>query len=306
MHPGRPWLTMNSISSSPFSNIHCDICGQTGGWTKLFDVHGFDFKTRYTILNCSSCQVKKTHPFPEDIASLYKTNFYNQEQNKLFFYCKGVLIRMEIDRITRSVPCREFVDLGSGSGEFSRHLDRKGYSVICADAGAQRPYYVKNIDEISYYPFNFDEYTFQNDPPLEGKGAILRHVLEHIRNPRALLERLLQKKIKYFYIAVPNTECLERKVFGPYDSLWYAPYHLWHFNKGSLAKLFKETGISVMAAGHDTIPTILGHMQHYLLAHRYPRFLIKMFEPTGAKIIFSSPLNLFFRNNVTWIIGQAK
>mgnify|MGYP001615953368 CR=1 FL=1 len=287
-------------------NIQCDICGQIGEWTKLFDVPGSDYKTQYAILSCSSCQVKKTHPFPEDIASLYKTNFYNQKQNRLFSYCKGLLIQMEINRITRSIPCRDFLDLGSGSGEFSRHLYRKGYSVICADAGAQRPYYIKTIDELLYCPFDFDQYTFQNNPPLEGKGVILRHVLEHIKNPRALLERLVQKKIKYFYIAVPNTECLEKKVFGPYDSLWYAPYHLWHFNKGSLMKLFNKTGISVMATGCDTIPTILGCIWHYLLAHRCPDFLVKIFEPTGAKIIFSSPLNLFFRNNVVWIIGKVK
>src|SRR3989338_6867500 len=144
-------------NTSLFMNIHCDICGKTGEWTKLFDVSGSDFKTQYAILSCSSCQVKKTHPFPEDIAFLYKTNFYNQKQNWLFSLCKGLLIQMEINRITRSMPCREFQDLGSGAGEFSYHLHQKGYSVICADGGKQRPHYVDSISEIPYYPFNFDQ-----------------------------------------------------------------------------------------------------------------------------------------------------
>ena len=120
------------------------------------------------------------------------------------------------------------------------------------------------------------------------------------------METLALGKASYFYIAVPNTDCLERAVFKRYYSTWYAPYHLWHFNLSSLKHLFQKTGIDLLAWGYDTIPTVLMHIHFYMRDKKYPDAIKNMFIPSGGALVLTAPLNLFFPNNVIWVIGKNR
>lgn len=285
--------------------IDCGICGEKRGALEYMDVPDFFLEKNYIITVCPSCGVRKTNPFPDDIPSLYKTQSYNKRQNGLFRACKGILMRHEIKRIFKYTQNRSFLDAGSGGGEFSEELFKLGYDTITSDSAPERPVYLNNILEIPYVKFNYENYTMADQLASKGRTVILRHVLEHVRDPEKFLRQFIENEASFFYVAVPNTDCLEQKIFKRYYSTWYVPYHLWHFNLLSLNKLFKRTGVELIAWGHDTIPTILMHIYFYMREKKCPDIIKNFFVPTGGALVLTSPINLIFLNNVIWVIGKA-
>mgnify|MGYP001599541330 FL=1 len=282
----------------------CGICAAPGEIQRVMDVPDFFLEKDYTITVCPSCGVKKTEPFPEDLSGLYKVQSYNKRQNSLFYFCKGVLIRREIRRIFRHTQNRFFLDVGSGGGEFSQQLYQAGHDAIAADSAPQRPVYLEKIAAVPYMNFDYGSYALSDRGAGKGRTVVLRHVLEHVTDPARFLGKFIEDDAAFFYIAVPNTDCLEQKVFRRYYSTWYVPYHLWHFNISSLRRLFERMGIEFVAGGYDTIPTVLMHVHFYMRDKKCPEVVRNLFAPTGGALVVTSPLNLVFPNNVVWVIGK--
>lgn len=290
----------------PNTSPGCIICGQSAHLTKNLDILSFDLKDKYRILRCSYCGVKKTDPVPEDMSVYYKLLPYNQQQNKLFHYLKSLLIRYEIERIACITKTKAFLDLGSGSGEFADQLDKRRYDVVACDTGNQRPFYIQDRKNIPYLQFDFERYAFIDHPGAQKRTVILRHVLEHIKDPYQFLKSLTNSCADHFYIALPNTDCREQRLFKEAYNMWYAPYHLWHFNKSSLTHLLDRIGVDVLASGYDTIPTLLTNIYRHMLIKQYPSFLKNIFSPTATKVALTTPGNIFFPNNVVWMIGKVR
>ena len=55
------------------------------------------------------------------------------------------------------------------------------------------------------------------------------------------------------YLAVPNSYSIWRKVFGNnWVSGWFAPFHLFHYNRDTLAKLAGQHGFDVAESWSST------------------------------------------------------
>ena len=81
------------------------------------------------------------------------------------------------------------------------------------------------------------------------------HVLEHIKNPSAFLQRLslLLSKNGVFIFEVPNRDSLgfrlTRKQWFHLDT----PRHLYHFNQRSLKQLLNQQGLKIVEYSGNTI-----------------------------------------------------
>jgi hypothetical protein len=107
------------------------------------------------------------------------------------------------------------------------------------------------------------------------------------------------------YIVVPNAASVERRLLGRYWALWDPPRHLWHFTPASLQTLLQRLGMSVAAAGYDTIPNLLASLYRGLrLAGISPR-LYNLFSPRGTLNSLAAPLNLLLPHNVLWVIARG-
>jgi 2-polyprenyl-3-methyl-5-hydroxy-6-metoxy-1,4-benzoquinol methylase len=84
------------------------------------------------------------------------------------------------------------------------------------------------------------------------------HALEHDDDPHAFLEGLLSylKPGGVLVLEVPNVDCVWTPWFGDACANWYAPYHRLHFSRQSLADLFENHGLTVMAEEDVCGPTI--------------------------------------------------
>jgi 2-polyprenyl-3-methyl-5-hydroxy-6-metoxy-1,4-benzoquinol methylase len=98
--------------------------------------------------------------------------------------------------------------------------------------------------------------------------AVLDQVIEHSKNPKALLSDIhicLEKKGRLI-IATPNFDSLLIKLLGKNSFMWHIPYHLQFFNPLTLAKLVESCGFKVeYSRTRTSTEWIYYELTHYLL-----------------------------------------
>lgn len=72
--------------------------------------------------------------------------------------------------------------------------------------------------------------------------VILRHVIEHVRDPRFVLDRVHQllRPGGLVYVATPDERALAARVFGRYWHGYDPPRHVWVFRPAAVRRLLAE------------------------------------------------------------------
>ncbi len=265
-----------------------------------------DVRERFTIAACPACGVRRTLPVPASLAPYYATDLaatMHAPSHGLFARAQAVLLRREAQRL---LPCDDPVlDVGCGNGRFARVLAAGGARVVAVDAADARPGVLDDLPAVPYHPIDFDRGVIAG--LADGRyTVVLRHVLEHVRDPRAFLAGLRAQGTRRFYVVVPNAGCRERRLLGPHWYLWDPPRHLWHFDDGSLRRLCDGAGLDVVASGHDTVPALVPSVYRLLRRRGWPRALWAPFGPQGMLAALSTPLDLLFGGNVCWLVAEAR
>jgi hypothetical protein len=285
--------------------MNCPICRQTGTQRLFANVPDIDLKKCYPVAECTSCEVKRTIGVTEQISLLYANGEYrSSEKRRIVRFLKRCLHRMEVRRLIKAGVSNAFFDVGCGSGDLSRYLFEAGYSVAAADADPRRPVDIESYSDIPYQRFDYNTLTMEKPELLQGRTVILRHVLEHVRDPRKFLRQFADQGATYFYILAPDSSGLSRKLFGRYEALWGLPYHLWHFNLRSLKVLCESVGLKVVTSGHETVPVFLNSLQRYLLSNRAPAIFLRMFKADTFRTVLSLPFDLLLHHNVVYVVAK--
>jgi SAM-dependent methyltransferase len=285
----------------------CLICNKEGIFREVINVPDINLVETYSIVECPSCGVKRSMGIPDNVSVLYTGGMYqSSEDRKVIRFLKRCLHRIEIRRLEKTGISILFFDIGCGSGDFSRYLFESGYSVATADAAQARPSDIRDYPEIPYLHIDYNSLVLEEPEMLKGKTVILRHVLEHIKDPRKFLQRLADYGASYFYIIVPNTAGFSRKLFGRYEGLWGLPFHLWHFDRKSLEIFCQTAGLQVVKSGHETIPVFLYSFHRYLVSKNAPKMIQKIFKPDVFRLLLSLPLEVLSLNNVVYIVAKVQ
>lgn len=141
------------------------------------------------------------------------------------------------------------LDVGCGKGDYLAELQRLGWEVHGVEIN---PVAVRHARETLGLPVFEGDLLQSPYPPAHFDVLSMWWYLEHIPNPRAILEKarqLLQPQGE-LYIGVPNWASFEARLFG---AAWYhldAPRHLYLFSPATLTKLLTETGFQVAQHYH--------------------------------------------------------
>ena len=285
----------------------CALCDAVGNHKKIIDVPDVYLKETYAIHQCPACGVGKAVGLPKISSDIYGDGAYQlSEKRVLIRYLKRYLHRIEIRRLIKSGVSQFFLDVGCGSGDLARYLFESGFSVAAADAAFHRPSDLMDYPEIEYLHFDYETLIIDKPELIMGKTVILRHVLEHIRDPKKLIQRFIEWGASYIYILVPNSSCLLRKIFGKYETMWGLPYHIWHFNKKSLKTFCGTRGLNIINDGYETIPAFLYSLNRYLEAKQASGLLRKLFKPSTYKLILSLPLDVLSLWNVIYLLCEVR
>jgi SAM-dependent methyltransferase len=208
----------------------CHLCGHDAPITPVYeDLRDVVSRERFAIVRCSGCDVLRTLPVPADLGPYYASELgraMRQPSSRLRTALKRVMLARELRRITSRVPVSTLVDVGCGAGDFARLAHRRGLRVVAVDSGDERPLAIRDHAAIPYRRIDYESYAIEGFTGSNSLVVVARHVLEHLKDPPGFLVRMADYGARYVYIAVPNIDCLERRLLG---RAWYVfdpPRHL--------------------------------------------------------------------------------
>lgn len=177
------------------------------------------------LTQCMYCGLVFNQTFDERLMR-YQENYNNEQSSSLVFqkHCDAVLSKL----MKYGLLSKKVVEIGCGKGYFLELLQKKNVNCLGFDPAyeGQNPRVKKEYFSNKYSDINADL-------------LILRHVLEHIKDPLTFIHEIA-KSNNYkgkIYIEVPNFEWILRK-----NSFWDIFYeHCNYFTKKTLSMLFEKS-----------------------------------------------------------------
>ena len=218
----------------------------------------------WQLVECDSCGVISMMPMPTDeqLAAYYAAYLQDEQVDMSRRYgSRYPQLRKLFHRLSGDVDPRDFVRVPAGARVLDYGCGLAGY--LCdfhdrgvAISGAEIAGYVvetcrsngfdvHKVDNFSHIPFADGEFDI----------VYLMQVFEHLRDPHVFMKELARilKGGGMLYLAVPNAASIWRKVFGDnWVSGWFAPFHLFHYNRGTLTELAARHGLDVVESRSST------------------------------------------------------
>ena len=225
--------------------IICEYCSHETKYHS-YNIDSFTGK-KFDIYFCNQCLIAKTNLDKDfDLTNYYPKNYYGNEGKRFNILFEYLVL---FARFLRSFFCFrlflkknvKLLDVGCGRGQFIYLLKKIGWSVFGTELsstsasaakkkiGEKFIFIKENLEEVKNININFDIITFW-------------HVLEHLKNPKRVIE-VLEKKLDkngFFVIEVPNFDSYQRFIDRNYWILLECPRHVTHFTKKSLLSLFSK------------------------------------------------------------------
>ncbi len=218
----------------------------------------------FHLSKCLNCSFEFTNPRP----SIKEIGRYYQSENYISHHSTNTSLFHQLYRLIRNYmfgkkmgyirtyfrkPYNEIslMDYGAASGDFLAYCIAQNIKktigieqdASCRKAAADtHGIPLKSPEELGALPQNsLDVIT-------------LWHVLEHIHNVDeviALFHKLLDEN-GILAIAVPNINCLDRKIYGSYWAAYDVPRHIYHFNTTTISILMQRLGFTLV--GKHALP----------------------------------------------------
>jgi len=234
-------------------NNKCPWCGSEKAQINLWLKDEFLTKEDFHICECLNCDLLYTMPRPDKdkIGAYYKSEaYYSHQENKKGFIpkvyerVKSINLKHKYRLATNGMQPGKLLDIGCGVGDFLHTAEMHGWECIGvepsedAKAIAQKRMKGKIIvsEELEGFPDGaFDVIT-------------MWHVLEHVDDLMwqvAQLQRLV-KPFGRVVIAVPNYKSYDGQFYKEHWAAYDVPRHLNHFNRITLSKIFKTSGLELV------------------------------------------------------------
>ena len=239
-------------AATPIAVPACPVCGTSRAVPRLA-IEGLAAR----LVACTGCDTGRLHPMPSaaQVAAFYPAQYYGD---------LGAKFRGPIELLVRAVGARHVrflsrglpdgarvLDVGCGRGVVLSALARRGFEAHgvelseAAAHGADPRAHIRIAPDLATarYPGGWFD------------GAIVWHVLEHLRDPRGTLEELrrLLRPGGRLVVAVPNSSSLQARWAG---AAWFhldLPRHLFHFPLAALRRLVEDAGFEIRSEHHFSL-----------------------------------------------------
>jgi SAM-dependent methyltransferase len=220
----------------------CPICGRDEALADLATVEADSAGP--VVASCGECEhlFKRRHPTSEWLSEYYAHEWDARGQAAV---ANGMRVRPR-DKILRF--CAEYLpagarvlDLGAGFGNDVLAFHQSGYRAHALESSEHRAHYIEGSLGIPCVVSPFE--TAELPPDLD--LIFSNHVLEHIADPRVVIEKAaaVLPEGGLLYSALPNCLSFEH----PLQFLYYAP-HQSGFSLKSLRSLLSQHGFEVVKA----------------------------------------------------------
>lgn len=226
-------------------------------------------KNNYKVINCKNCGYWHVHPIPKekDLINFYETKYYETLGDNRTMTDKrndpdGFYTIQYEDRLrylTRFLPTslnKTVLDIGTGYGDFLRFMKKRGWKTQGLEPSKLAWDSIKDRKALNIKQGNIKELANLNFR--QSSVVTLNNVLEHLRNPKRVLEvirkaLLVPKGI--LSIVVPNDfNILQRMLMNTIFKsglknryYWlYPPAHLNYWSIEMVRKFLLKSGFKVL------------------------------------------------------------
>jgi len=216
VHIGILWPSEESAKAAPQGEIKlefCKICGH--------------------IFNASFDERLMTYDLPYDNSLFFSAVFQKYAKD----LCNNLIKKYSLQH-------KNILEIGSGKGDFLELICELGENRGWGFDPSYRPDF--HSDPIGQKLSFFKGYYNKNLLDDKVDFVYARHVLEHLTNPKKLIQQLkmdfIDRKDIIFYFEVPNADFMLREA-----NLWDLIYeHCQYFTSSSLRSLFEQNGFEVL------------------------------------------------------------
>jgi SAM-dependent methyltransferase len=192
---------------------------------------------RFSILVCRSCGLKATSPQPADLMRHYGPRYHGGRHGATGLYC-SLRRAFRVWQVLGPASGRKLLDIGCGDGTFLDVARRFGWRGAGTELNPSR------ARERGLEVFETIEAARRMGPYT---CITLWHSLEHLPDPREALSLLsdVLEPAGALFVAVPNADGWQARLFGRHWFHLDVPRHLYHFGPRSLRRLLVTSGLEV-------------------------------------------------------------
>lgn len=290
-------------------NTSCPLC--SGKSFKPVYSH-FDKFPLAEIVSCTACGHVYTRLAKEmDKQGLYSENTYKLVDTRKTLFDKIIentskkIIR-RLDKLNKGRG--RLLDFGAGKGKFASIANLDGWTVTCVETADKRAAFAKKVyglDVISR------EYTGGVIAEKKFDVICLFHVLEHLQEPRNLLNELVSNNLipdKWVIIEVPNFKSWQSKWAGQ-KWLHLDPYrHCSHFTPERMDAFAATIGlIPVKSQYYSFHLGVLGMIDCFMQKTGYKKNIIYELKNSKSFLLRLKIMALLpFAVLVEWLASKSK
>ncbi len=263
-----------------------------------------DFTTsqeEFSIVKCKSCQLLITSPRPDanSIGKYYQSDSYISHTNsskklidKLYKIVRSFTLRWKLNLVGTHKPTGKILDYGCGTGEFLATCKKANWDCCGVEPSSTAR---GQATQLTNLPIT---QSLQEIGQQKFDVITLWHVLEHVENLTEKLSELKSflKEDGIIFIAVPNHESLDAKIYKSHWAGYDVPRHLWHFSQENIKKLLESHQLKLM----KNIPMIQDSFYVSLLSEKYLHPKSNILLNLGRGFITGLRSNLAARRNQSY------
>jgi SAM-dependent methyltransferase len=251
----------------------------------------------FTYRRCVSCGSVFAAPQPNDasLAQAYSNSYGNyQTTTSLIERLAAPLTVPEVRRfLRRANSSGNLIELGAGNGRFLERLRRYGWT---------GPLQGMEFDEgvaaattartgIQVRAGNIEHEVL---PEAVYDAIVMRHVIEHLRDPSATLAMVLRalRPGGVLLIGTPDARALCARVFGRYWWGYEVPRHLVIFSSTALGSLLRRVGFTIADRWSGFAPQMWSASLDLLLTAKPVNRWLQRFATSNANPITMAPFSL--------------
>lgn len=232
----------------------CPVCGCEVNNRVLICKDYLVSGNNFEITACAECGFQFTNPRPNDdeLSDYYKSEEYVSHSeskkgiiNRLFLMARSYTLKKKLKTIQKYSNGKRLLDIGAGSGSFLDVCKSAGYDCMGLEPDKDaREFALKNYG-LELKPIE----NFLNIKENSVDIISMWHVLEHVSDLRLYFNRFKEvlDKDGRLFIALPNNESKDAKIYGKFWAAYDLPRHLYHFRKKDIKNLAEQHGFSLQA-----------------------------------------------------------
>jgi 2-polyprenyl-3-methyl-5-hydroxy-6-metoxy-1,4-benzoquinol methylase len=232
-----------------------------------------------TIVRCSNCLHVYTllHHEPDN-EKLYKEDVYKVVENRNSLFDR--ILNWEYTRVLKKIQSIKeskgtLLDFGCGKGKFGSIAKNNGWQVKCVETAIERADYARNIYGLEV---NANFYSTGKIFDTGFDVLTLFHVMEHLSNPKILLNELIKHNLAkdgLVVIEVPNFRSLQSLIAGRRWMHLDVPRHINHFTPGILEEIGRAANLkSIKTSFFSFHLGVLGMTDSFLKLFGYRKNII--------------------------------